>query len=302
MTSIAAVRINKEMATEHVQTRREIEGLLAAAGIHPRKRFGQHFLVDGNLMRLLAASAELDPHDMVLEVGPGTGGLTDLLAGHVQELLCVEIDRDLHAIMIDRFAAASGVTILQGDILESKHAIREDVARAISGFDGRGSGSVKLVANLPYQVATPLIMNLLISYPQVTRLCFTVQQEVADRLLAKHACKEYGPLSIVAQTACRIATTAQLPPHVFWPRPAVGSAMLRMDVKDAPLMAPTELQAFSTFVRSVFDHRRKTLRSALGFVVEDDVRDRVCRTLDATRRPESFSIDEWLDIFRTAHG
>ena len=288
--------------TEHVQTKREIAGLLKAAGIRPRKRLGQHFLIDGNLMRRLVRCAELDRCDLVLEVGGGTGGLTDLLAAGAGKVVCVELDRDLYAILEDRFRDEARVTLLHGDVLESKHRIRREVAGTIGTHGGGATGCVKLVANLPYQVATPLVMNLLVDYPQFRRLCFTVQAEVGERITAACECKAYGPLSIISQSLCSIETVAKLPPHTFWPQPSVDSVMIRMDVGDRPFSDQEELCRFVALVRGAFKHRRKTLRSALGYVLNEASRDRVCQRFDAKRRPESFNVHEWADVFRTADG
>lgn len=286
------------MHTEQVQTKRQIIETLKTAGLRPRKRFGQHFLIDGNLMRRLVACAELDPLDLALEVGGGTGGLTDLIASRVQQLICVEIDEDLHGVLQERFRGKTGVTLIQGDILESKHRVMPDVGRAIVSHDGGSTGCVKLVANLPYQIATPLMMNLLIDYPQVRRLCFTVQAEVGERITSGPNCKAYGPLSIISQLLCSIQTVARLAPHTFWPRPTVDSVMIRMDVGEAPFSNRDELHRFTSLLRGTFDHRRKTLRSALKYVIEDAQRSRICRRFDATRRPESFTVEEWLGIFK----
>jgi len=274
--------------------------LLQAAGIRPRKRLGQHFLIDGNLMRRLVACAELDGRDLVLEVGGGTGGLTDLLAAASRHVLCVEIDRNLFTVLEDRFRETAGVILIHGDVLESKHRIRQDVIDAVEGHDGGAAGCVKLVANLPYQVATPLVMNLLVDHPKVRRLCFTVQAEVGGRITARPNCKAYGPMSIISQALCSMRAVARLPAHTFWPQPSVDSVMIRMDVGDSPFADRHEVRRFAALVRGTFDHRRKTLRSALGYVLDEVTRDRVCQRCDVSRRPESFSVEEWLGIFRVA--
>ena len=164
---------------------------------------------------------------------------------------------------------------------------------------------MKLVANLPYQVATPLLMNLLIDYPRVRRLCFTVQREVGDRLGAEPGSKDYGPLSIITKLLGRIEVIAKLPPHVFWPRPTVESVMMRMDVRGALTgdLAPGDgdrawVGRLARFVRGVFDHRRKTLRGALRKVVEPQDVARICADFDGTRRPESFEPADWPKMFR----
>jgi 16S rRNA (adenine1518-N6/adenine1519-N6)-dimethyltransferase len=288
------------MPTQHVQTKNEIASLLETRGIRPRKRLGQHFLIDGNLMRRLADSAELNTHDLVIEVGAGTGGLTDLLAARAGRVLAVELDRALADILEDRFRDASNVAVIRGDILEQKHRIMADAAEKIRQGPVTMEGTVKLVANLPYQVATPLLMNLLIDFPEVRRLCFAVQLEVGSRITAGPGTKAYGPLSILSQALCSVRVLAKLPARVFWPRPAVDSIMIRMDVGPPLLADRAEVVRFATLLRQTFDHRRKTLRSALAYAVDEEAHARVCGSLDATRRPESFTVDEWLDICRTA--
>ncbi|MCH8146962.1 MAG: ribosomal RNA small subunit methyltransferase A [Planctomycetes bacterium] len=288
------------MSVPHVQTKQEIEQLLAAAGVRPRKRCGQNFLIDGNLMRRVAEVADLSPHDLILEVGPGTGGLTDLLAAGAGSVICVEIDTVLLAIMADRFRHLPTVRLIQGDVLQSKHRIRADVGDAIRSFQGESGGAVKLVANLPYQVATPLVLNLLVDFPQVRRLVFTVQAEVGQRLVARPGVKAYGPLAIITQLTCDVETLVRIGLQSYWPRPAIDSVLMRLDRHDSDLIAASALKAFATFVRAVFEHRRKTIRSALGYVLDADARDRVCQDIDASCRPESFSVREWVALFHAA--
>jgi len=284
------------VTVEHVQTKSEIAAILASAGMRPRKRFGQHFLIDGNLMRSLVVAAELGSDDLAIEVGAGTGGLTDLLVARAGCVVSAEIDTTLQLVLSDRFRQQPNFTLIAADALASKHRLAEELAIRIDEFDNR-NGSVKLVANLPYQVATPLVMNLLVDYPQVRRLVFTVQAEVGDRVTAAPGNKAYGPLAIVAQHLTDVSTIAKLPPEVFWPRPDVHSVMLRLDVKPSPFCDCVTLRRFVSFVRRVFEHRRKTLRGAVGFLTNTATRDYVCAGVDATRRPESFDRAEWLALF-----
>ncbi len=333
---------NHGLPADPVQTQREIRALLDAGGLRPRKRFGQHFLIDGNLMRRLVRAAEPGPDDVVLEVGGGTGGLTDLLIGRVAHVVCVEVDTNLHALLADRFRDPirnHQLTLLHGDVLEGKHRISAEVLKAVkTSWDRRPScktcgGQVKLVANLPYSIVTPLVMNLLVDEPIVRRLVFTVQAEVGERLTAQPGIKAYGPLSILAQGLCRIKIIARVSARSFWPRPAIDSLMLRMDVlptmqtpstvsleqreslpsplssglpplPPSPLLSGLQsdrdaLRRFTAFVRATFDHRRKTLRAALGYVVDQAQRDRICQRFDGTRRPEVLNLQEWLAIFET---
>lgn len=280
---------------DRVQTKREIEHTLAAMGRRPLKRFGQHFLVDGNLMRRLVECAELSPDDCVLEVGPGTGGLTDLLVPRVRRVVAVEIDRTMHAILNDRFQEATNVTLVLGDVLDGKHHLADPLVDALSD---PSFGDIKLVANLPYQIATPLILNLLVQFPRVRRFCFTVQAEVGDRITAQPGGREYGPLAILCQSLCNIATLARLRPLCFWPAPHVDSVMLRLDVREHPLVPREDIVAFSEFVRGVFDHRRKQLRAALNYVWCEGQPPRIRADFDLTRRPEQLTIHEWLELYR----
>ena len=287
---------------DHVQTKREIESILASAGLRPRKRLGQHFLIDGNLMRRLVEVADVGTEDVVLEVGAGTGGLTDLLAGRAGRVVSVEVDRELFPILQDRFASWPHVLFINTDVLERKHEIAPEVVRALSESSQANSRSVKLVANLPYHVATPLLMNLLLDHPIVSRFVFTVQAEVGDRLIAQADSRDFGPLAIITQTLAIVSPVMKLPPHVFWPQPEVDSVMMRMETIPMPFADRAELHRFAKFVRGVFEHRRKTLRSALRYVVDDAVRDRLCKEYDTTRRPETFSREDWVTMFGIADG
>ena len=194
------------MSTAHVQTKSEIREALQQVGIQPRKRFGQHFLIDGNLMRLLVQSADLKGGDRVLEVGAGTGGLTDLLVEAVDDVLAVEIDHDLHSYLSERFEGHPSLKLVRADALDSKHRLCSELDTWIRSSRAESARPCKLVANLPYQIATPLIMNLLVDYPQMTTLCFTVQAEVGGRLTAKPETKAFGPLSIITQCLSQIET------------------------------------------------------------------------------------------------
>ena len=282
------------MLGANVQTKREIADRLAAAGLRPRKRLGQHFLIDGNLMRGIVDAAELTSADCALEIGGGTGGLTDLLAARARQVICVELDGDLFVMLQDRFRDTPRVTLIRGDILESKGRLSPAVMDVVGQH--ASVGDVKLVANLPYQVATPFVMNLLLDHPEVTRLVFTVQAEVGQRIMAGPNTKAYGPVSILSQLLCKVHMVSRLGPDAFWPRPAVDSVMLRMDVGESPFEDRAHLAGFASFVRAAFGHRRKTLRKALSYVLEPEACDAVCRGVDATRRAESFAISEWLEI------
>jgi len=312
----------------HVQTKTEIRAVLDSLGVRPQKRFGQHFLIDGNLMRRLALAAEITPADTVLEVGPGTGGLTDLLAAAAGNVVAVEIDRALAAFLRERYADRPHVRILQTDVLAGKNHLSPLVLAALqevpitpraAGFSPRGAaaedregrpptapdslaggaGRVLLVANLPYNVATPLLTNLLHELPCVSRMGFTIQRDVADRITAGPGTKAYGPLSITMQAAARVQTLARIPPAAFWPPPQVDSTMLRVDVRpQPPLDDAARIARFSRFVRDAFLHRRKTLRYNLTQCLGEAALLVAADAFDLSRRPEELSVSEWTELAR----
>lgn len=290
------------MTADHVQTKREIQAMLAGGGARPRRRLGQHFLIDGNLMRRLVEASELAGGDVVLEVGAGTGGLTDLLLQRADHVVCVEIDPALYQILQERFRHAAGsgrLTLLHTDVLETKHRLARELDGVLATV-GAGSGGMRLVSNLPYSIATPVVMNLLVSYPQFRRFVFTVQAEVGERFTAEPGCKAYGPLSIVSQIVCRCRVIARVPAEAFWPQPEVDSVMLRLDVRDdlpEGLRAPESVRRFALFLRRVFEHRRKTLRQAASYALGDRRRESSYGGIDASRRPETLTLDEWLELF-----
>lgn len=291
-------RLYSEPTMDRVQTKTEIEHTLAAMGRRPQKRFGQHFLVDGNLMRRLVECAELTPDDVVLEVGPGTGGLTDLLVPKVRRVIAVEIDRTLHAILEDRFRDAANFSLIFGDVLDGKHQLAAPVLTALGD---EPTAPIKLVANLPYQVATPLILNLLVHFPRVRRYCFTVQAEVGTRITASPGGRDFGPLGILCQSLCTIATVARLRPQCFWPAPHVDSVMLRLDVRDRALVPRERIGDFAEFVRGVFDHRRKQLRAAMSYTIAEHTLAALPDRFNLTRRPEQLAIDEWYALYQAIH-
>ena len=286
----------------HVQTKREIEDMLGCLGMTPRKRFGQNFLIDGNLMRRLVQSAGLTKNDFVIEVGAGTGGLTDLLARFAGRVVCVEIDRGLQQFLDDRFDEADHVRIVRGDVLAGKHGLNAELQAVLADHPPESPGGVKLVANLPYQIATPLIMNLLVDYPIVSRMCFTVQAEVGERIVAPPGGKTYGPLAIVTQTLARVETVCRIGPAAFWPRPKVDSSMMRIEVGGGPLTSIEQAREFSSLVRRAFDHRRKTLRSSLGYFLDVEQLARAGEIVDLKLRPQAISVAEWQALFQSVEG
>jgi 16S rRNA (adenine1518-N6/adenine1519-N6)-dimethyltransferase len=289
-------RLSAAMQVPRVQTKTEIEATLRAAGLRPRRRLGQHFLIDGNLMRRLADAADIQPHDVVLEVGAGTGGLTDLLVARAGVVVAVEIDPALFAVLAARFPAAPSLTLVRSDVLARKHAIAPAVTGVLSAIRVRARAQMLLVANLPYDVATPLLVNLLFEPRRFTRFCFTVQREVGQRMEAAPGGRDYGPLAVLLQLTCRIDRLARVPASAFWPRPAVESGMYRLDRVSGPFDSADDLARFAELVRGAFRHRRKTLRYNLARCRGEDVADRVADVVDPSCRPEAVSPQEWVEL------
>lgn len=272
--------------------------MLDAAGLRPLRQHGQHFLIDGNLLRKLVDASGVTHRDVVLEVGPGTGTLTDYLVEQAGHVVAVEIDRGLHEICRNRFAAAGNLTLIHGDILANKSTIDAGVLDALTKRHAELHGRIMLMANLPYQVATPLLVDLLMGELTVSPMCFTVQAEVADRLTASPGNKDYGPVSVFVQAMARAERIARVPPSAFWPEPQVDSAMLRIDLREEGKLSPPVRERLSTVVHHCFNHRRKMLSWTLNrvlpdehyYLVESDGR------WDLSQRPEQLSVEQWVQM------
>jgi 16S rRNA (adenine1518-N6/adenine1519-N6)-dimethyltransferase len=272
------------------QSKSEIQDLLRQANTEPRHRFGQNFMIDQNVVRLIADTAEIDAVDTILEVGPGTGTLTDELLSRQANVVAVEIDRDLAGLLRNRLAGEPRFRLIEGDALDGKHAIHPELIALIRPLD---PARVKLVANLPYNIASPLIVELLIA--GVSRLVFTVQKEVADRLAAAADTDDFGPLSVVVQQMARVRVVRTLGPGIFWPPPKIDSALVQVDRKPS---AVGDDRAFAKFVQSIFAFRRKTLKRACAQAgVDESAVERA--GLDRTKRPETLGVDDWVRLFQS---
>lgn len=235
-----------------MQTLTEIKTMLASRGLSPRKSLGQNFLIDQNLVRKLVDASGVGPGSLVLEVGPGTGTLTEELLARGCEVIACELDRGLLALLRERLPR---VTLIEGDCLNSKKRLSPEVEAALAGR------TFTLVANLPYNAASPLILALLIDHRGCGAMYVTIQREVADRLLAKPGTDDYGTLGVVAQSMAEVSRIAVLPPECFWPRPDVTSAMVSLVRRAHPLTDdPRRLAEFCT---RVFSKRRKQLGGVL---------------------------------------
>lgn len=275
------------------QTQSEIRRLLDSAGLAPLHRFGQNFLIDLNLMRKLIDAANVQPGDFVLEVGPGTGSLTELLLERGASVTAVEIDHGLQELLRRRLADQPNFKLIAGDILAGKRALNAEALEALNGATGRRL----LVANLPYQVATPLLVELLLLAPPLTCLACTIQKEVAERLRAAPGTADYGPLSVIVQSLAQVEWIATLSPGVFWPAPQVESAMIR--VTPLPATDLREAAEFAHFVQEAFSQRRKMLRRLLRDAHEAEGRAAFAAAeISPEARPEQVSVSQWQTLHR----
>ena len=280
------------------QTKQQIQALLADAGSSPRHRFGQNFMIDGNLVRVVADAGRIAVGDVVIEVGPGTGTLTEELLSRGANVVALEIDRDLAALLRTRHADNPRFTLIEGDALASKHELNAQLiahVAAVRSTAGPSARTVRLVANLPYNIASPLVIELLIA--GVDLLAFTVQKEVADRLRGTPDSDDYGPLTVMAQLLAEVEVLRTLPPQAFWPAPKIDSALVRMTRADQ--LGP-EAPAFGRFVQQLFAARRKTLRKALSQMELDGERLLSSLGIDTQLRPERLTPRQCLELYRLA--
>jgi 16S rRNA (adenine1518-N6/adenine1519-N6)-dimethyltransferase len=235
------------------------------AGIRPQTRHGQNFLIDLNLLDLLVRKANLDERDVVLEIGTGLGSLAGRMAPQVAHVVSVEIDPHLYALATEELTGVPNVTLLQQDALKNKNTLHPDVIGAVREKLAAHPGSrFKLVANLPYNIATPILSNLLTADPLPESLTATIQKELAERIVAQPGTKDYSALSVWIQALCAIEIVRELGPQVFWPRPKVSSAIIHILPNAAKRADIHDFEFFHAFVRALFSHRRKLLRSGLA--------------------------------------
>ena len=279
------------------QTLSEIRDLLASAGLRPQKKLGQNFLIDGNLMTKIVDAAEIEPDDTVLEIGAGTGSLTEMLLERAGHVVAVELDRGLAELLADRLAGHDNLTLLHEDVLQTKSRIAPVVLDALR--HAAGGRPALLVANLPYHIASPILIDLLLCDVPFRCFCFSVQREVADRIAAQPSTKDYGPITILLQLCGTVHRITHLPPQAFWPVPKVESTALRIDIDHSRFPDKTLLVQFSDLLRLAFSHRRKTLHYNLRRHYEPADFGPACTAtgIDPGIRAEALSPEQWYELF-----
>jgi|694.fasta_scaffold114988_3 16S rRNA (adenine1518-N6/adenine1519-N6)-dimethyltransferase len=292
------------------QTTAYLKKLFAQVGFTIDARRGQNFLVDLNLLDVLERAAGITPADVVLEVGTGTGALTERLAHAAGRVVTCEIDPRLAQLARERLMQVSSVqedhtggdidgrvVLVEGDVLESKHRFAPAVLAAIEeACSLQPSGRFRLVANLPYCVATPIISNLLATPRPFDTATVTVQREMGERMTATAGSHAYNALSVWVGAQCRGEIVRILPPSVFWPRPKIESAIVHLELEPVRRAKIADLGRFHDFVRDVFCHRRKLLRGVLvrmaGGKQNDAARDTVAHVYETMGFNESVRAEE----------
>jgi 16S rRNA (adenine1518-N6/adenine1519-N6)-dimethyltransferase len=267
----------------------------------PRRRWGQNFLVNAGAIDAIVAALGPDPSDRVLEIGPGSGALTRRLIGRVEALTAIEIDPHLAAGLGDELAAhptSTRVTIVQGDILD------RDVAALLTEMGASPRHPARVLGNLPYNIATTVILRLLTERSLLSDLLVMVQREVAARILSPPGRKTYGGLSVLCQAFAKTESVIRLKPGSFRPRPRVESEVVRLILRDPGGAAAENPAALSDLLRLAFAHRRKKLLNNLAARLGGRRSETLLRAaaLDPAVRPEGVSVDGFLALLKALHG
>ncbi len=220
------------------------------------KKFGQNFLIDTHVLDKIVRYAEITASDCVLEIGPGIGTLTQYLAEAAREVVAVEIDDKLIPILQDTLSEYDNVTVIHEDIL------KVDIPALVQ--EKNGGAPIKVVANLPYYITTPIIMGLLEAHVPMHSITVMIQKEVADRMQARPGTKDYGALSLAVQYYAEPYLAANVPPNCFMPRPGVGSAVIRLTLHEKPPVEVRDEGLLFRLIRAAFNQRRKTLINSLN--------------------------------------
>jgi len=293
-----------------MQTKQQIEKLLASAGVSPNKRLGQHFLIDLNLMQLLLDSAHIHAGDVVLEVGCGTGSFTEALSKVAGFVVAVEYDPVLARIAAQQLDEAWNVKVIHADVLQSKNRINDEVVGALRQALADYGGKMLLVANLPYSVGSPLMVDLVADGAGdvvCDAMGVTVQKEVADRIIAPPGNKDYGILSVLMAATGKAQIIRKLKPSVFWPRPQVDSAMVVYQRQKNKVDQIKDIALLKEVISLFMGHRRKMLKACVKFAegrLADvhhwgDIFDRTF--VDPHHRPEQLSAENYISIANLCH-
>ena len=269
--------------------------ILNKYGFNFQKRFGQNFLIDTHVLEKIIRSANVTKDDMVLEIGPGIGTMTQYLCENAREVVAVEIDKNLIPILEgDTLAEYDNITIINEDIL------KVDIAKIAR--ERNGGKPIKVVANLPYYITTPIIMGLFENGVPIESITVMVQKEVADRMQTGPGSKDYGALSLAVQYYAEPYIVANVPPNCFMPRPNVGSAVIRLTLHKNPPVDVKDQKLMFKIIRASFNQRRKTLQNGLNNSAELSLsKDVIVKAIEnigkpATVRGEALTLEEFAAL------
>ncbi len=246
------------------QTQSHLRQLLSRYGINPRNNLGQNYLIDLNILDFIVDSAHLTDNDVVLEVGTGTGGMTAFMTAQAGHVISVELDKNMHRMASEQIGHIENLTLLQADALKNKNNFSPQVLELIEEqLAISPKRRLKLVANLPYAIATPVVSNLVATELPWERMVVTIQLELGLRMQAKPGKSTYGALSVWLQSQTFVKLLKKLPPSVFWPRPKVNSAVMQLVPNPQGKKQIADRPFFQDFLRRLFHQRRKLMRSVL---------------------------------------
>lgn len=258
-----------------------------------QKKFGQNFLIDDHILTKIVDAAEITPNDLVLEIGPGIGTMTQYLAERAREVVAVEIDKALIPVLNDTLSSYSNVTIINEDILKL------DIQKLVN--ERNGGKPVKVVANLPYYITTPIIMGLFESHVPLKSITIMIQKEVAQRMKVGPGSKDYGALSLAVSYYSRVNEVAIVSPSCFIPKPNVESAVVRLDVYDKPPVETKDSNYMFQIIRASFRQRRKTLVNSLSNAGIGLQKEQILSALVKMGKPEmirgeTFTLEEFAKL------
>ncbi|MGR3317378.1 MAG: 16S rRNA (adenine(1518)-N(6)/adenine(1519)-N(6))-dimethyltransferase RsmA [Candidatus Anammoxibacter sp.] len=294
----------------HPQTLTWLKSALNKNGIRPNKRFGQNFLIDRNLLAFLVKAGQVNENDIVLEIGPGTGILTQILAENARGVVAVEIDKRLYEFIKENVRLPENVTLINKDVLKSKSQLEPTVIstieRLVNSYEQDNNEekiNLKVISNLPYNISTSVIINILESNLPVTLMILTLQKDITNRLAAKPGTKDYGILSIIAQYFSKIEVLKNLPPDVFWPSPKVESAIIQLQIYKKDEITPiTDYSLFQKTLKAIFTTRRKTIYNSLMKLdiplINRDILISILKEtgIDARSRGEALTIEQIIEL------
>lgn len=285
-----------------MQTKQDIQRLLAGAGTQPKHRLGQNFLIDLNLMRLLIEASHLGEQDVVLEVGTGTGSFSQGIAERCGRLITVEFDTTLFNIAQTQLSKFDNVTQFNTDILENKNTLQTEVLDTVQNARGEFGGRFLLVANLPYNVGSSVMANLISGPVAADGMFVTIQKEVAERMAASPGCADYGTLSILMGATGDVHLLKKLPASVFWPRPQVESAMVSFEYNPKKARQIHDMQTFREVINLFMGHRRKMVKACVKFTEGNLEKVRHWNNVfdeavvDPHKRPEELTPKQFVNI------